>query len=130
MDYSAAQLEGLTYRQIPAGGVFELLLCDGNCRKAWGINHRPKVEFSETDPDDYAFLPDAELGDAPEDPGTYEGGHAKPSADGGPHRQNKWCYRECERSISLDAGEEFRRPHDFSKKVYNMSSRRIAEEGL
>jgi hypothetical protein len=130
MEYTAGQLAGLTYREVPAGGYNELLLCDGNCRKAWGINHRPKIEFSDVDPDDYAFLPDSEVGEAPADPGTYEGGHAKPRHDAGPNRQNKWCLRECERSISLAPGEAFRLPNDFLTRVYNMKSRRLLEEGL
>lgn len=68
--------------------------CDRNCAKAWGINNRPKVQLSD-DPDDYEFLADHELGDAPKDPGTYEGRDAKPlSPDVFP---NRWCIRECER---------------------------------
>ncbi|MDW9481316.1 hypothetical protein GOB57_21965 [Sinorhizobium meliloti] len=124
MSYDLAQLTDFTFKEIGRG---EIMLCDGNCRKAWGINNRPKIEFSEADPDDYAFLPDGELGEAPEDPGTYEGGHGKPDADAGPNRQNKWCYRECERSMSLDAGEAFRRPPGFSKRLYNKRSREVIE---
>lgn len=129
LKYSAEQLAGYTFREVPAGGHTELLLCDGNCRKAWGINHRPSVEFSQTDPDDIAFLADSELGEAPEDPGVYEGGHAKPRFDAGPARQNKWCMRECERSIWLEPGDEFRAPPDFVKRLYNKPSRRLLEEG-
>jgi len=46
------------------------VVCDGNCSKAWGNNSRPKVYLSDedTDPDDFAFLADGELGDAPANP--------------------------------------------------------------
>lgn len=128
MRFTSEQLQGLVYKEIPLSGRSELLLCDGNCNKAWGINHRPSVRFSEADYDDYAFLSDSEVGSAPADPGTYEGGHAKPSESMGATRQNKWCFRECERSISLGDTENFRMPPDFSKRVYNMQSRRLIEE--
>jgi hypothetical protein len=82
--------------------------CDNNCRKAWGIQCRPRVYFDsggslvgigtpgdiqevgdedpplflrrdeETDPDNHAYIPDRLLGKAPADPRTYEGGDAKP----------------------------------------------------
>lgn len=71
------------------------IVCDGLCGKAWGINNRPRRE----DDEDEGFVSDGELGDAPSNPGTYEGGHAKPSS---PISMNKWCARECERSTVLD----------------------------
>jgi hypothetical protein len=82
--------------------------CDNDCRKAWGIQCRPRVYFDaggspvgigtstsdmqeieegtlpflkrdeEVDPDNHAYIPDRLLGKAPTDPGTYEGGHGKP----------------------------------------------------
>lgn len=52
------------------------LFCDGLCGQAWGINWTG--EKGET---------------APDDPGTYEGGHGKDAGS-----LNKWCARECERS--------------------------------
>jgi hypothetical protein len=70
--------------------------CDEKCNKAWGINERPQNQLSDND-DDYEYLADDELGEAPEDPGTYEGGHAKPISKLG--IPNKWCVRECERSV-------------------------------
>jgi hypothetical protein len=91
------------------------LACDARCTKAWGINNRPRVRLSE-DPDDYAFLSDDELDVAPEDPGTYEGRDAKPQIPS--ERLNKWCARECERSIMLEPLEEGALP-DFSKRVRN-----------
>lgn len=93
--------------------------CDGNCRKAWGINNRPKVQLS-ADVDDFAWLADDELGNAPADPGTYEGGDAKPH---GPSSfPNKWCVRECERCEKSAVGESHLpiSPRDFSVRVFNM----------
>ncbi|NCC88341.1 MAG: hypothetical protein EOM05_10860 [Clostridia bacterium] len=74
-----------------------ILVCDANCNKAWGRKTRPIKN------EDYMF--DSELGKAPEDPGTYEGGHSKPKC----HRDrlNKWCCRECERSKIVRYNEEF-----------------------
>ena len=74
------------------------LLCDGKCSKAWGANTRESVQLSD-DPDDFAYLSDSELGRAPADPGTYEGGYGKPTNK----RHNKWCWRECEHSISCSS---------------------------
>jgi len=76
--------------------------CDRNCKKAWGINNRPRKQLSD-DPDDYVYLPDSELGIAPEDPGTYEGGIAKPSTPD--EFPNKWCVRECERCLMSNPGQ-------------------------
>jgi hypothetical protein len=93
--------------------------CDQKCNKAWGINGRPKVEFDENEPDDYAFLSDDELSEAPEDPGTYEGGHAKPTDKS--QIPNKWCVRECER-CSMSKPNESHLPlqlPDYSKRNYN-----------
>src|SRR5258708_1531509 len=77
--------------------------CDGQCDKAWGINSRPSVAahtpgFNGDPHDDYAYLADDELGIAPRDPGTYEGGYGKPKRARGPEDINKCCVRECERS--------------------------------
>lgn len=100
-------------------------VCDGKCSKAWGNNNRPKVYLTneEDDPDNYYFLPDHELGEAPADPGTYEGGYGKPQSDD--ELMNKWCVRECERSGSfghtyLGLPKDYP-PHDFSDRVYNCS---------
>lgn len=80
-----------------------LLGCDARCEKAWGINTRPKRMLGE-DEDDYVFLADDELGEAPTNPGTYEGPDGKPGPDD--ERLNKWCARECERSeLTTKLGE-------------------------
>lgn len=93
------------------------VLCDRKCGKAWGISNRPQIEFDPDDPDDIAYLADDELGEAPADPGTYEGSHAKPlTPDAFP---NKWCVRECERCVMVEPGEAFKLP-DFSRRRYNM----------
>lgn len=95
-----------------------IIICDGNCAKAWGMNSRPLVHHQGDvlDEDNYSYLADGELGDAPIDPGTYEGDHPKPYLE--TDRHNKWCARECERSVVIKPGEEFTLP-DFSKRVDN-----------
>ena len=75
----------------------KVLACDACCEKAWGINSRPCDE-NET------FLFDDVLGRAPTDPGTYEGSDGKPLTK--ESRLNKWCARECERSILVDHEED------------------------
>jgi hypothetical protein len=94
--------------------------CDARCEKAWGINSRPRVQLSAKNDDDYAYLADPELGWAPADPGTYEGGDGKPSAPC--ERMNRWCVRECERSDMQDTLDDVSVP-DFSRRVYNMPDR-------
>ena len=89
--------------------------CDRRCTKAWGVGSRPKVRLSD-DPDDYVFLADHELGEAPADPGTYEGGEGKPMF---PERHNKWCVRECERSAVGERGEMPELP-DFDVPRHNI----------
>ena len=95
--------------------------CDGRCDKAWGINNRPMVEYDTDDPDDTAWKADGELPMAPANPGTYEGGDGKPSS--GPvtaetARINKWCVRECERSMLLRPDQSLT-VIDLSRRVYN-----------
>ena len=92
--------------------------CDRRCEKAWGINNRPRVQLSD-DEDDFAYFADGELGLAPVDPGTYEGGDAKPAcADEFP---NRWCVRDCERCAMSAPGEaEAELPvRSFETEVYN-----------
>lgn len=108
--------EAMLTTEIAYSGKPCVVVCDGNCAKAWGINNRPRVEFDPKDPDDMAFLADGELGEAPRDPGTYEGGHGKPGAT--PSRHNKWCARECERSETFDRGQPVV-ARDLSRRLYN-----------
>jgi hypothetical protein len=100
----------ITYNNKPC-----TVACDEKCEKAWGINNRPKEQLSEDD-DDYAFLSDDELGIAPINPGTYEGGEKKPVSKS--EIPNKWCVRECERCES-EKGETKPELRDFSKRLYN-----------
>ena len=110
-----ARLEKMiTYFGSPAK-----VACDGNCAKAWGVSNRPEERLSDVE-DDTEYLADHELGEAPTDPGTYEGSHGKPlSTDEFP---NKWCVRECERS-SISNLNESNLPlelRDFSVRIQNM----------
>lgn len=77
--------------------------CDEKCHKAWGISNRPKVYLSDDDEDDFTYLSDDELGIAPIDPGTYEGGVAKPTLK--TEMLNKWCVRACERCVMSKLNE-------------------------
>jgi hypothetical protein len=107
-----------------------LLACDANCKKAWGTNGgRPRIDFDSKDPDDFAYLSDAEVGEAPDDPGVYEGGEGKPTSypDGSePHVLNKWCARECERSVIVRVDEIPILP-DLSRRLYNHPRRKERE---
>ncbi len=112
-------------------GIPFVLFCDEKCSKAWGMNLRPKNQLSEDD-DDYEYLADGELGEAPDDPGTYEGGEGKPYD---PHyvKLNKWCCRECERSeiievSKIDEDTDFESLlSDFSKRLSNIPKEKVDE---
>lgn len=98
--------------------------CDEKCEKAWGISERQTVSLSD-DEDDFAWLSDNELSEAPEDPGTYEGGDGKPVDKIG--IPNKWCVRECERCKMSKPGE-YNQPlklDDWSNRVYNIPGREL-----
>lgn len=124
MRYTPEQLSEFIHKELSYAPQPVVILCDGKCEKAWGINNRPKVVITEGDVDDYYYVPDGELGIAPEDPGTYEGGHGKPDPREGPDRMNKWCARECERSMFLDPRTDaFKRPKNFDRRVYNRFDR-------
>lgn len=103
---------------VTAYGKPTLLACDAQCGLAWGIHNRPRVRFD--DEDDYAFHSDVEAlayaGPAPEDPGTYEGSDGKPVGD--EDRLNRWCFRECERSVST-SDHGFIQLKDWSRPIYN-----------
>jgi hypothetical protein len=93
--------------------------CDGRCSKAWGINSRPSVQLSD-DEDDYYYVPDGELPDAPADPGTTEGFQAKPLVVRSADDMNKWCVRECERCAMSEPGavDKPLALRDFSQRRY------------
>ena len=100
-------------------GQATALACDGKCHKAWGLSSRPQNQLSEDD-DDFEWLSDLELGEAPLDPGSYEGGCAKPLPD--EEKLNKWCARECERSVMVKTNE-FAKFDNFDKRLANLKSR-------
>ena len=94
--------------------------CDEKCNKAWGINTRPRIKITDSDEDDWCWFSDNELDNAPENPGTYEGEHAKPIDKS--EIPNKWCVRECERCVMSGIGK-FNEPlklKDFSVRIYNI----------
>ena len=106
--------------------------CDGKCKKAWGLNSRPKVMLGADiggDIDDFVYKADCDIGTAPQDPGTYEGAdlEAKPL----PHEEklNRWCLRECERSTSCDMGELLVLP-DWDNPTPNFGSRHEEWEAM
>lgn len=103
-------------RQVIFFGKPVSLFCDGKCHKAWGINNRPRKQLSK-DVDDYEYLADSELKDAPINPGIYEGGEAKPTKAA--ERLNKWCARECERSVLVSQEKGTMTLPDFSKRIKN-----------
>lgn len=81
------KLRNLKITEVLFFGKQVYMVCDKKCHKAWGINGNSnflKKLFCK----------------APENPGTYEGGQGK-----NPLSHNKWCARECERSILVDKEE-------------------------
>lgn len=106
-------------KQITYFGQPAKVACDEKCNKAWGISSRPKHSLSNN-PDNWEWLSDQELGEAPKDPGTREGFDMKPvNKEGIP---NKWCVRECERCVISDYGkpnQQLELP-DFSKRIKNI----------
>lgn len=99
--------------------------CDGTCNKAWGRSARPRVQIG-SHVDDYAYLADHERGEAPTNPGTFEGEDCKPVDVKGPDDVNKWCVRECERAWISPPGRPDAVPDlpDFSTRLYNVRPRR------
>ncbi len=108
----------MIFKRITYFGQSAAVACDARCDKAWGRNNRPCIELAPDDPDDTAYLADGELGIAPADPGTYEGGDAKPRTPA--ERLNKWCVRECERCRMTPPDGALTELPDFSTRQYNM----------
>lgn len=98
-------------KEIIFFGQKAVIACDGKCNKAWGLNSRPKVEVSGG----IFCMSDAELGEAPADPRTYEGGCAKPVLD--EEKLNKWCARECERCGMSNPGSDKVELPNYSTRV-------------
>lgn len=107
----------MPYKSIIFFGRPMVLACDGKCEKAWGIQCRPRKKLDEHDVDDFSYLTDDELGIAPDNPGTYEGDHGK-----SPLSLNKWCARQCERSVMAPTLYEIKL-RNFSKPFYNIPSK-------
>jgi len=82
------------------------LICDGDCDHAWGINWDGRKKRK-----------------APACTGTWEGGHGKPNCYHQAELMNKWCARECERSIMLrrEKDEKF---YEDSKEIYEILNRK------
>ena len=80
----------------------------------------PRVICDAPDPvtneDDWFYLPDNMLGEAPTDPGTYEGEHGKPTNEAEQH--NKWCWRQCERSRIFAPGEVCDLPIELAARPF------------
>ena len=129
-------------KHVKMYGLSMVLSCDGKCHKAWGINQRPMVFYMEEgqpprelrqgekprDYEDFAWKADNELGDAPADLGSYEGGDGKPAVremtQGNAALMNRWCARECERHVLDEEGVTPQvPPRDFSKRVPNFNKR-------
>ena len=93
--------------------------CDEKCNKAWGYTLRPQIHLDKNDPDDFVYLSDDELGEAPKKPYTSEGNDYKPQSKS--EIPNKWCVRQCER-CAISMPNESHLPlvlPDFSKRNYN-----------
>lgn len=89
-----------------------VLICDKNCAQAWGLNSRPTVEVEGNT----LYIADGEQ-QAPNNPGTSEGGHVKPSGCDDRYKLNKWCARECERSALAHHSEEFTLPDWSTRRI-------------
>jgi len=94
-----------------------VLACDAKCDKAFGIALRETSPNSLAE-DDFEWLADDELGEAPEITGETEGGDDKPRDLLEAH--NKWCARQCERAVMVDPGEPIILPN-FSERVQNIT---------
>ncbi len=101
---------------IRAYGMPMVVACDAQCDKAWGITERPKERLSD-DEDDVVFLADGELGTAPAESSTTEGGIGKPQTP--EDRLNRWCFRACERSQSSAEMQALVTLPDWSKRRHN-----------
>ena len=106
---------GVLRKDIVYCGRRMTLACDGRCHKAWGRNNRPQVACGE-DVDDFEYLADNEVGLAPADPGTSEGADSKPREES--EQLNKWCARECERSVRVPLGTPISLPN-FKERISN-----------
>jgi hypothetical protein len=113
-------------KKIVYFGKTVVLVCDGKCEKAFGGSVRPKgYPDDKRDEDDWYWVADDEVGEAPKHPGTIEGTHIKPQHPD--DRLNKWCARECERSQMCDLGTQLK-VRTFTGRVYNYFDREKRNE--
>lgn len=116
------------------------IVCDEKCNKAWGWSDRPKIYFDPDKEEDieilkdkvkdwdaFYLIPDTELPDAPNSPGSFECFEYKPTSYDNPeeHKHNKWCCRACERCrmTKLNKFNILPKLYDFSRRVYNNGDR-------
>jgi len=92
--------------------------CDEKCNKAFGKDTRPKVQLDGNDTDDYAWLADWELDEAPVNPGTRQSGQSKPVNKA--EIPNAWCVGQCERCVKETRKfESHLQLIDFDQRVYS-----------
>lgn len=144
--YSENSSEELKKTEITYFGEKAVVACDMKCNKAWGIPGRPHIYLQDPkqeiyglgykegmlwmddegfDENDIVFLSDDELGDAPYETGTWEGGHGKPTIEEmKKYDHNKWCVRACERCGITEKGNPDGeiKIKDWSKRRYNIPS--------
>jgi hypothetical protein len=117
-------------------GVRVRFVCDRKCNKAWGMNQRAKRPIEADEhciqrvvvgryhaEDFWVMLPDTELGEAPEKPGTHEYTDTKPLPPVDSH--NRWCVRECERCETYDPNEPMY-IHNFDQPIPNVQASVLA----
>ena len=85
---SATTGEALLTTSILYYGKRCLAVCDQKCTKAWGVSGKRPQWRDQAEPDDVIWFADSEVTEAPDDPGSYEGGQGKPLAP--PSIHNKW----------------------------------------
>ena len=110
-------------------GEIHIVACDGRCDKAWGVDDRPTNRLG-SDHNDFEWLADGELGQAPIDPGSLssDNGVRKPLLVRGPDDVNEWCVDRCERMAKCRAvtSERAPDPPDLSRRRPNFEWRRTS----
>jgi hypothetical protein len=106
--------------EITYFGQKAIVACDGKCDKAFGMNQR-LTSPNSLDEDDFEWLGDDELGDAPTESPITEGFEHQNKPSNLTEAHNKWCVRECERSVLVEPGEVIVLP-DFSRRQQNIST--------
>lgn len=106
--------------EITIFGEQKTIACDAKCNKAFGINGRPTSPNS-LDENDWEWLADDEVDEAP---GTGETAIISEGDDYKPgdllEAHNRWCARECERSVIVKIGETAVLL-DFDQRVSNIT---------